>query len=63
MRDARDCLRGLRRMAIYAALGLKTIRLDAQRIDALAEGASRAHRSVAVLSVAAVGVSALICNR
>ena len=41
MRVAGDCSRGLRRMAICAALGLTTIRLDAQRIDALAVGASR----------------------
>ena len=38
---AGHCVRGLRRVAICAALGLTTIRLNAQRIDELALGASR----------------------
>ena len=52
MRGVRDSRRGMRRVARCALFGLITIRLDAQRLDALAVGASRVSARI-VDSVAA----------
>ena len=52
MRGARDCRRGMRHVALCALFGLITIRLDAQRLDVLAVGASRVSARI-VDSVAA----------
>lgn len=52
MRGGGDWARGMRGVAICAVFGLTTIRLDAQRIDALVVGASRVPTTV-VDSIAA----------